>query len=215
MKAYFIPGIAADDRIFENIRLPEGFEPVFLNWIKPLKGEFLKAYAARLAEKIDISEPYVVIGASLGGIMASEISISHNTRATIIIGSIPVSTHLPRYYKWLRNLRIQKIVPGQFYKIAAIIKNYFTRAPAKDKKKIIEMIWNSDPAFIRWGIDAVLKWNNQQMPENLIHIHGTRDEVFPYSNTSPTHTIPKGGHVLIMTHAEEINKIIRDTLKIQ
>jgi pimeloyl-ACP methyl ester carboxylesterase len=83
----------------------------------------------------------------------------------------------------------------------------------EDKKMIINMIWGADPAFIRWGIDAVLTWNNQQMPENLVHIHGTRDEVFPYSNTSPTHTIPKGGHVLIMTHAEEINKIIRDTLK--
>jgi pimeloyl-ACP methyl ester carboxylesterase len=213
MKVYFIPGIAADSRLFEHIRLPEGFEAVFLNWIKPLRGELLRAYASRLAEGIEPSEPFAVVGVSLGGIVASEISTMHNPHSTIIIGSIPVSTQLPGHYRWVRKFKIQKIVPGQFYQIAAVIKNYFTRAPANDKKMVIRMILDSDPAFIRWGIDAVLKWDNKQMPKNLVHVHGTRDEVFPYSNTSPTHTIPKGVHMLILTHTEEINRILRETLK--
>jgi hypothetical protein len=74
------------------------------------------------------------------------------------------------------------------------------------------MIWDTDPGFICWGIDAVLNWTNQQVPKSLFHIHGTRDEVFPYAFTSPTHTIHKGGHVLVITHAVEINKIIKEIL---
>jgi hypothetical protein len=172
MKAYFIPGIAADCRLFEQIRLPEGFEPVYLNWIKPLKGETLGAYAIRLAEKINQSEPFVVIGVSLGGIMASEISSRLNPEATIIIGSIPVSSQLPGYYMWLRKFSIHKLIPGQFYIIPAIIK-IILPGLKENKKIVIRMILDADPAFIRWGIDAVLYWNNTQMPKNLVHIHGT------------------------------------------
>ena len=74
------------------------------------------------------------------------------------------------------------------------------------------MIRDSDPAFIVWGINAVLNWTNQKTPDNLYHIHGTRDEVFPFVFTSPSHIISKGGHVLVMSHAEEINKIISGIL---
>ena len=45
MKIYFISGLAADRRIFKNLRLPDGFEPVYLDWISPLKDESLHADA--------------------------------------------------------------------------------------------------------------------------------------------------------------------------
>jgi pimeloyl-ACP methyl ester carboxylesterase len=212
MKVYFLAGIAADSRIFKNIHLPDGYEPVFIDWIEPSKYESLSSYAFRLAEAIDETEPYYIIGVSLGGIIASEISTRLNPLATIIIGSIPTISQLPGYYQWIRKLKIQKIVPGSFYKIAAITKHYLNPAPLEDKKVTIEMIRESDPAFITWGINAVLNWTNQKTPDNLYHIHGTRDEVFPFVYTSPSHVISKGGHVLVLSHAEEINKIISGIL---
>ena len=212
MKVYFLAGIAADSRIFKNIHLPDGYESVYINWIKPFRDESLSSYAFRLAEAIDTAEPYYIIGVSLGGIIASEISTRYNPLATIIIGSVPTISQLPGYYKWVRKLRIQKMVPGSFYKIAAITKHFLNRAPLEDKKATIEMIHESDPAFIKWGIDAVLKWTNKLIPKKLYHIHGTRDEVFPFVYTSPTHVISKGGHVLVMSHAGEINKIISGIL---
>jgi pimeloyl-ACP methyl ester carboxylesterase len=212
MKVYFLAGIAADSRIFKNIQLPDGFEAEFINWKSPFKNESLSAYAIRLAEVIDTTQPFYIIGVSLGGIIASEISNRYNPLATIIIGSVPTVFQLPGYYKWVERLKIPKIVPGSFYKIAAITKHSLKRAPSEDKKITINMIRESDPAFIQWGINAVLKWTNKQMPKNLYHIHGTRDEVFPFAFTSPTHIIKKGDHVLVMSHADEINIIIRDIL---
>ena len=212
MKVYCIPGIAADRRIFKNISLPNGFEAVHIDWIKPEKEESLSAYARRLAEKINATEEFIIIGISLGGIMASEISTRYNPRVTIIIGSVPDASQLPPYYQWARKINIHKLIPGRFYKMASIVKNYFSSLPAEDKKMAIQMIRDADPAFIRWGVDAVLKWTNQQKPKNLVHIHGTRDEVFPFAFTSPTHVIPKGGHLLVISHAEEINRIIGESL---
>lgn len=212
MKVYCISGIAADKRAFKHIRLPIGFETEYIAWVKPIKKESLHEYAIRLTEQINTREPFCLIGISLGGIMASEIATLYKPKTTIIIGSIPVFSQLPPYYIWMGRLKIQKLVPGTLYKFAAITKHFFTREPAEDKQDIYTMARETDPAFIRWGINAVLNWTNEQMPESLVHIHGTRDEVFPFTYTRPTHIIPKGDHMLVISHPEEINNIIRVSL---
>ena len=210
MKTYFISGIAADGRLFRRIRLPAGFEAVYLNWIKPFHDEPLDNYALRLAEKINVHEPFVLVGTSLGGIVATEIALKYKPLAVIIIGSVPTVSQLPNYYRMLEKLKLHKIIPGSLYNFSARVKHYFTREDPEDKKVIIQMISETDPAFIKWGIQAVLQWRNTKIPESLYHIHGTRDEVFPYAYTSPDYTISKGDHVIVITRAEEVNNILAE-----
>jgi hypothetical protein len=33
------------------------------------------------------------------------------------------------------------------------------------------MIWNGDAGFIKWGMKAVLQWENDIIPQPLWHIH--------------------------------------------
>lgn len=185
-----------------------------MDWNKPQPEESLENYADRLAEKINTDEPFVLIGTSLGGIMATEIALKHNPVAVIIIGSVPVISQLPGYFRIFERLKLYKLFPGSFYKFSAIVKHHLTRENPEDKKIIIRMISETDPAFINWGIQAVLKWRNRQIPKSLYHIHGTRDEVFPYAFTSPTHTISKGDHVIVITRHEEINNILAEIFSI-
>jgi len=208
MKIYFISGIAADGRIFRHIHLPDGFDAVYLDWIKPQPDESLENYAGRLAGKINTKDPFVLIGTSIGGIMATEIALKFNPSAVIIISSVPDISQMPGYFRIAEKLKLYKIFPGSFYQFSAKVKHYLTRENPDDKKIIIKMISETDPAFIKWGIKAVLKWRNKRIPKSLYHIHGTRDEVFPYKFTSPTHTISKGDHVIVITRHEEINKIL-------
>jgi pimeloyl-ACP methyl ester carboxylesterase len=212
MNVYFISGIAADGRLFRRIHLPEGFEAVYLNWIKPHQNESLKSYALRLAEKIEPGKPFVLIGTSLGGIVATEIALRLHPLALIIIGSVPVDTQLPGYYRLIEKLKLHRLFPGSLYNFSAKVKHHFTREDAEDKKIIIQMISETDPSFVRWGINAVLQWKNREIPDGLYHIHGTRDEIFPYRYTAPTHTIPKGDHVIVITRAEEVNGLISEIL---
>lgn len=210
MNTYFIPGIAADSRIFRRIRLPAGFDEVYLDWNKPLRGESLKSYAARLAENINTEEPFVLIGTSLGGIVATEIALIYNPLAVIIIGSVPAVTQLPGYFRIAEKLKLYKLFPGSLYKFSARVKHRLTRENLVDKKIILRMIAEADPAFITWGIRAVLKWRNRRIPKSLYHIQGTRDEVFPYRFTSPTHTIMKGDHGIVISRHEEVNNILAE-----
>ena len=67
-------------------------------------------------------------------------------------------------------------------------------------------------SIIHWAMDAILKWKSEDLTSSYTHIHGTRDEVLPVRFTKPTHFITKGGHLLVMNRAGEVNAILREVL---
>jgi len=213
MTCYFISGMGADRRIFRHIRLPAHVKPAHLDWIPFEAGEGIGEYAARLSGKIDTTEPFVLVGLSLGGIIATEIARRSAPVCTIIIGSVPLSSQLPLYFRAVHKLRILGLVPPAFFKFAAICKRLFTRESRDDKILIRRMIRDADPGFIRWAMLAVLRWRNDSVPDPCWHLHGTRDEVFPIWLTRPTHVIPGGGHLLVISHSEEVNALLRQILE--
>ena len=213
MNVYFISGIGGDRRLFNYIRLPEDFHIGYVDWILPGNKENLPDYAFRLTEQIDTSQPFILVGASLGGIMAVEIAKRLTPVATILISSIPVSAQLPVYYTAARHLKLAQLLPTSFIKGASSFKRWFTRETAANKKLMRQMIRDGDPRFIKWGLNAVLEWHNEEIPQPLWHIHGTRDEVFPVRLTRPSHKIPRAGHLLVMSHPTEINNILGEILR--
>lgn len=206
--------MAADERVFKYVRLPEGYEIVHLTWIVHEKEESLPSYAIRMAERIDTSEPFVLIGLSFGGMLVTEIAKRIPPVKTILIASVPLSSHLPGYFRVAAALRLHKVVPIGLVKTAARLKRFITNEKSEDKKLIWEIIKNSDPAFIRWSMEAILKWKNEEMPQRVFHIHGTRDEVLPARYTKPTHIIPKAGHLFVMTRPDEMNKLLQECLSV-
>ena len=212
MKVYFISGLAADKRVFKHIELPEGFEAVYLDWIAPEKEESLKAYALRLAAKINREEPFALVGLSFGGMLATEIAKQYHPVATILISSVPLSTQLPGYYRIAGKLGLHKILPVSLMKTSAATKRFFSREHFEDKKLLWQLIDESDTDLIRWSLQAILNWQNETVPQPVWHIHGTHDEVLPVRYTQPTHTIPKEGHMLVMTRPDEVNKILAKAL---
>ncbi|HWK02745.1 MAG TPA: alpha/beta hydrolase [Puia sp.] len=212
MNVYFISGIGGDSRLFRQIRLPAEFRIGYVEWILPEKGEPLPDYACRLTEQIDTWQPFILVGLSLGGIMSVEIAKRFSPVATILIGSIPVSSHLPLYYTIAGQLRLPDLLPPFFFKKAATIKRLFTREKSADKEMLRQVIRDGNPRFIKWGLKAVLKWRNEEIPQPLWHIHGSRDGVFPVWLTRPSHIVSKGGHLLVINHAAEVNGILAEIL---
>jgi pimeloyl-ACP methyl ester carboxylesterase len=213
MNVYFIGGLGSDKRIFRHIQLPADCEIIYLDWIPPEKNESLPAYALRLAAIIQFQEPFILVGLSFGGMIAVEIAKVYRPQKIILISSIPVSRHLPAYYRMASSIRLQRILPISIIKWAALLKRRFSRETSEDKKILKEMILSSDASFIKWAFGAILSWKNKWVPENLIHIHGSRDRILPYRYTQPTHIINKAGHIMILTQSEEINKILEQVLE--
>jgi pimeloyl-ACP methyl ester carboxylesterase len=214
MKVYFISGLAADKRVFKYIELPPGCEAVHLDWISPAKEESLASYALRLAERIDPSAPFALVGLSFGGMLATEIAKQYKPAVTILISSVPVAHQLPGYFRMAGKWGLHKIVPVSLLKSSAATKRFFTREKNDDKKLLWEIINESDVDLIRWSIDAILNWQNEIIPEPIWHIHGTRDEILPVRYTHPTHAVPKEGHMLVMTRPQVVNEFLAKALQV-
>jgi pimeloyl-ACP methyl ester carboxylesterase len=209
---YFISGMAADERAFKHIVVPPSHKTVHLKWIDPLRNESLPSYAMRLAEGINANEKFAIIGLSMGGMIAAEIANQLKPEHTILISSIPVSSHLPFYYKLFGKLQLHRILPVSFLKKGAKLKRLFTNETGADKKMLRQMILEADDRFIKWSLHAVLSWRNKLPPQNYFHIHGTHDEILPKRFTKPTHLIPGAGHLMVFTRAKKINEILKELL---
>lgn len=212
MKVYFISGIGADHRFFTHVRLPEGYEPSYIHWIPPLPKEELSHYALRLSDQIDSSQPFVLAGLSLGGIMAVDIAQKIPPVCTILISSVPSAAHLPKLYRLAGKLRLGRLIPATLLKLAALIKHSLFMRPAENRRLMRQVIRSGDHRFIRWALNAVLDWDNRNIPSPLYHIHGTRDEVFPIRLTTPTHVVRKAGHMFVVSHPETVNQFLREVL---
>lgn len=212
MKVYFISGLAADRRVFKYIELPPGYEPVYIDWIPPQKNEPLADYSLRLAAAVDTSESFVLVGMSMGGMIAAEMAGVFPPHKLILLSSVPVPSQLPFYFHWARKTGLYRLVPIRLLKSMALLKRLFTTETADDKETLRQIIRESDSSFIRWAVTAILHWESNNKPTDYIHIHGSRDEVLPARFVRPTHIIEKAGHLMVLNHAAEVNTILRETL---
>jgi len=212
MNVYFISGLAADRTVFKNLILPAHCTAVYLDWIEPQPEETLAQYAQRLSATIDKTSPFALIGLSFGGMIAIEIANRLQPAVTILISSIPGVHGLPFYYHFAKRLRLHKLVPISALQQLSLLKRLFTTETSEDKRLLKAMIRNSNPKFIRWCLHAILTWDSEKVPQRLVHIHGTRDEVLPMRFVKPTHIIKGGGHLLVLNRAKEVNKILKEVL---
>ena len=136
MRVYFISGLGADKRAFYKIKLPQGYQAVFLDWIVPLAGESFPDYAKRFSQSIKQDEEFVLIGLSFGGMLASEIAKIVSPKKLIIISSLSSYKELPWYFKLAGKLGIHRIISPSLYKQATIM-NRFMGAGNKEMKSIV------------------------------------------------------------------------------
>jgi hypothetical protein len=61
-------------------------------------------------------------------------------------------------------------------------------------------------------LNEVVNWKNEWIPPNLVHIHGTKDHIFPINYVKADYVIKDGGHLLPMNNANEVTDILKKIL---
>ena len=212
MRVYFISGLGADKRAFYKIKLPPGYQAVFLDWIVPLAGENFPDYAKRFSQSIKQDEEFVLIGLSFGGMLASEIAKIISPKKLIIISSLSSYKELPWYFKLAGKLGIHRIISPSLYKQATIMNRFMGTGNKEMKSIVYSYVNNIDPAFIRWSLNVIVHWSHTERLSDLIHIHGSNDHLLPYKYVKADYIIQNGGHLMVMNKAEEVNSILEKVL---
>ena len=206
MIIYGLSGLGADERAFQKLKLDHEFVPI--KWVIPIQKESLKSYALRLADQIDTTQPFVILGLSFGGMLASEICKILNPSLTILVSSASTRKELPAYFAVVRLLGLAQMVPAKLFKPPAwIMRRYFRLKRNPNRALVKEIMADSDPVFLKWAIGAMMKWKNSEMPENVLRIHGNNDPVLINRKLPGSITIGKG-HLIIFDQAERISEVV-------
>ncbi|MDC6389486.1 alpha/beta hydrolase [Maribacter sp. PR1] len=204
---YFMPGMAASHSIFEFIKLPEDkFRMHFLDWIIPKKGQSLEEYAKEIIKNITHRNP-VLLGVSLGGILVQEIGKLIAVKKIIVVSSVKLKSELPKRMLFARYTQVHKLLPtGLINNVELLAKYAFGETVVKRLELYEKYLSIRDKQYIDWCIHQMVNWSQDQYPENLVHIHGEKDAVFPIINIKNCITVKNGTHTMIIHRAKWFNE---------
>ena len=214
MNVYLIPGQGADYRLFKNLIFDDHLQVRHVHYSVPGKNMTMRAYAEVLAQQIDTTQRFILIGASLGGMLATEMTQFLNPEKTIVIASAKSRHELPKRYTFQKKVPIYKLVPGKVAKVGAkILQPIVEPDRNKEVQTFLDMLNDKDPLFLRRTIQMIITWERTHVPDDIIHIHGNKDNTLPIKMVNWDYCVEGGSHLMTLTKAEEISGLIRRILQ--
>jgi pimeloyl-ACP methyl ester carboxylesterase len=209
------PGLGADDRLLEpqKVAFPNLEVPP---WIAPRPHESLASYAHRMAPNISDNRPFVLGGVSLGGMLAWELAALLRPEALLLIASC----HSPkaiarglRWSSWLMGLIPSLVIEGT-KPLAPAAASYFSHTERFFMPWLVEMYRDTPSAFLRWGVRAACTWKPSRLDGvPVYHIHGANDRLILARRSGADELVPGAGHLLNLTHVDEVNAFIATVLE--
>lgn len=217
-QVYLMPGLAASSKIFEHIHLPDDeFELHPLEWEIPQPDEKLSDYARRLAAKITKPDP-VLVGVSFGGILVQEMASFLNPLMVIIISSVKSNTEYPGRFRFAKHTGAHKLLPLSLLSRIDDFKSLPLGKTVNSRLRLYQkFLAMRDMRYLQWAVQQVVDWDRIKPLDNVVHIHGDDDMIFPIKYIKPSYVVKGGTHIMVLTKARWLNKhlpgIIREHTK--
>jgi pimeloyl-ACP methyl ester carboxylesterase len=205
-----LPGLGLDERLyatqrveFPGIRVPD--------WLTPRYFESLADYAGRMAEAVNPGEPCFVGGMSFGGMVALEMSRHLDCRGCFLISTVRSARELPFWarflgpWAWTLPPRTDLIVAAG---ATAVLWTIGRILPPRWKLFCAHLSKTRAP-LLPWACRAAVSWKPLPTTCPIYQIHGDRDPILPHCLTRPDWVIPRGGHLLPLTHPFAISDFLR------
>ncbi len=194
-----LPGMGADHRMFPP---PWTSIPDFVthDWVHYSGEQSLSEIAHSVCDSCQINDGDVLIGASLGGMVAAEISKIRKISRLYLVGSALRKEEISTLLTLLHPLA--QIAPVDWLRFSA----------GKVPTVLAQMFSSAEPLFIRAMCAAIFKWDGlTQSPTKVLRLHGKHDLVIPPPKIADL--LINGGHLISMTHAPECVEFFMATQK--
>jgi hypothetical protein len=192
--------------VFDKIELPEKFDRKYIEWIVPDKDETLQLYVRRMAESIDTSQPFILVGYSFGGMVIQEMNAFLKPVKNILIASIKNESEIPPILRLGKRMKFAERFPFWDAIETQQAKEFFAKIIYQTYSiQVSQFIIYNNPYYIRWSVQQILNWKPSTPCNNLYHIHGTRDITFPHKYIKDAYLIDGANHFLVLADCERVS----------
>ncbi|MDX8339713.1 alpha/beta hydrolase [Draconibacterium sp. IB214405] len=211
---YLIPGQGADARLYKNLELDTAYQVKHIDYFTPEKDWDMETFARQLAKQIDTTETYSIIGVSLGGMLATEMTDLLHPEKVIVISSAKSRKEFPGRYRFQKVIPVHRLVPGFAIKMGAkILQPIVEPDRSKDKATFKSMLRNKDPEFLKRTTTMILTWKRETYNTKIVHIHGDLDKTLPPRFVQYDYLVEDGSHMMVLTRGELISEIVNNIMK--
>jgi thioesterase domain-containing protein len=171
-----------------------------------LDNETLSEYAKRITQKIIHPNP-VLIGVSFGGILVQEMARFVDAKKVIIISSAKTNLEFPRRMKLAKTTKAYKLIPTNLLANVESLTKFSFGTKINQRLKLYEKFLRvRDKRYLDWAVEQVILWDRTIVDENVIHIHGDADDVFPIKYIQDCIVVKGGTHVMILNKFKWFNE---------
>lgn len=216
MKVYLLPGLGFDHRIYRGYEFDD-IDIEYLDWIDPIVDESIQDYSRRLSIKIPKdSKDIILIGHSLGGIVAQEIAAIQSIKKIFLISSIRSRSELPFHFKIVKPLYVHKLFSKEL--TAKTIKYWggmHDYISSEEKALVKDMVSQQSNNYLQWALRQLSIWKRPNISDDteIFQIVGATDQTFPIKLIKqPDRVIENSGHFMVHKQSRVINDIIADEL---
>jgi pimeloyl-ACP methyl ester carboxylesterase len=167
----------------------------YIEWPNYAGETSIHGLAKRIVAGQSIKADDLLIGSSLGGIVACEIAKITPVAGLVLVGSAKTKDEISRFVAMIHPL------------IGLTPLRFTQRLAASVPGDLAQMFTEAEATFIRAMCRAIFDWEGlEDVRVNLLRIHGRMDHVIPLPK-GVQHVL-NGGHLIAMTHAKECVDII-------
>ena len=209
---YCMPGLAANSKIFEFIRLPKPFVIHKLEWIDPLPNESIQSFSKRMCEKIKKKNP-ILLGVSFGGILVQEMSKIIPCHKVIIISSVKSYKEFPIHIMLGRRSKAYKYFPTQWIDKTEDFIGFVFGPSMRNRMGLYKHYLSfRSKEYLQWALHHFFQWDQKEADPKVIHIHGTHDALIPVFNIKNYIAVKGGTHAMILRKAHLLNEILPEII---
>jgi len=199
--------MGTDKRIFEELNFHhKSISKKTIEWESFENCNSLEEYAKKLIPQVDTSQPFILVGVSMGGMLAMEMSEIIHPERMILISSAKSHEELPLKYKMGRYIPLHRLTSDKLLAILSKSDMPFKDVwNTKDVALYQSMLHTCGADFLTWQMDVIANWQFTKTSNiSVFHIHGTDDNILPYRKVKSDVSIETGTHKMIVNYRNEL-----------